>query len=100
MGDGCTHGSRGEATGALLILSGLLAVACGLFLIVLVVQGDQWCTIGAAVVGTVAAILATAAVFYFVELGGVWSPFLATIAMSLILALSGILICDAIAIYM
>ena len=96
LGGGCTHESRGKTTGALLITAGLLTVLCAIFLIVLVTVGEGWSHIAAAVVAVIASILAMAGVFYFLDKSDTWSPFIATVAMSLTITLVAIIIEDII----
>lgn len=96
LGPHCIKFKVNETTGALLLTAGLLILIAGIFLIVLVVTGTSWSEIASAVVATVAAILAIAGVFYYLDHMKIWSPFIATIAMSLSVALAAILLFDLI----
>lgn len=96
LADPCKQIERLHTTGALLLTAGLVILLGGIFLILLVVMGDSWTEIAAAVATTAAAILAIAAVFYFYDKTNIWSPFIATIAMTLSIALAAVLLFDLI----
>ncbi|KAL5960567.1 hypothetical protein TSMEX_011706 [Taenia solium] len=96
LGPNCIKHKVNETTGALLLTAGLLILIAGIFLIVLVVTETSWSEIASAVIATVAAILAIAGVFYYLDHMRIWSPFIATIAMSLSVALAAILLFDLI----
>ncbi|KAM3179938.1 hypothetical protein ACTXT7_017289 [Hymenolepis weldensis] len=59
-------------------------------------KGFRWSNIAAAVACFIAAILSLAAMFYYYDSGKNWSPFIATMAMSLNVALAGMLIFEII----
>lgn len=94
LGSNCLQYKVNEVTGALLLTAAFLILITGIFLIVLVTTGAEWSEITSAVVATAAAILALAGVFYYLNERGLWSPFIATIAMSLTVALAAILLFD------
>ncbi|VDM34462.1 unnamed protein product [Hydatigera taeniaeformis] len=96
LSSNCLRFKINEVTGALLLTAGLLILVAGIFLIVLVLTETSWSEIAAAVIAIVAAILAIAGVFYYLDHMGMWSPFIATIAMSLSIALAAILLFDLI----
>ncbi|KAH9280836.1 hypothetical protein ECG_07271 [Echinococcus granulosus] len=96
LGPNCLKSKVNEATGALLLTAGLLVLIAGIFLILLVVTGTRWSEIASAIIATLAAIMAIAGVFYYLDHMKIWSPFIATIAMSLSVALAAILLFDLI----
>ncbi|VDL42052.1 unnamed protein product [Hymenolepis diminuta] len=81
-----------EITGALLLTAGLLVFIAGVFILLYMLKGFGWSNIIATVACFIAAILALAAMFYYYDSGNIWSPFIATIAMSLNVALAGMLV--------
>ncbi|VDK22807.1 unnamed protein product [Taenia asiatica] len=96
LGSNCLRSNVNTVTGALLLTAAFLILLAGIFLIVLMVTGAEWSEITSAAVATAAAILAIAGVFYYLNKRGLWSPFIATIAMSLSVALAAILLFDLI----
>ncbi|VDK24510.1 unnamed protein product [Taenia asiatica] len=96
LGSSCIKNKVNEVTGALLLTAAFLILIAGIFLIVLVATEYDWSEIASAVIATVAAILAIAGVFYYLDHRKFWSPFIATIAMSLSVALAAILLLDLI----
>ena len=76
--------------------AGLLILLAGIFLIVLVAMDEDWAEIAGAVFAVLAAIIAIAGVFYYLANTATWSPFIATIAMSLTVAVAAILLFDLI----
>ncbi|EUB59684.1 hypothetical protein EGR_05446 [Echinococcus granulosus] len=92
--DTCLISTVNEVTGALLLTAGLLVLLGGIFLIVLVVKGDTWANIVATVVVIIAALLSLAGVLYYLDQRELWSPFLASVAMSFTMALAAILVAD------
>ena len=96
LGSICIKSKVNETTGALLLTAGLLILLAGIFLILMVVLGDSWTEIASTVVATLAAIIAIAGVFYYLDSLKLWSPYIATIAMSLSIALAAILLFDLI----
>lgn len=87
---------RLEITGALLLTAGLLVFIVGVLILLHMLKGFEWSKIAAAVACFIAAILALAAMFYYYDSGNIWSPFIATMAMSLNVALAGMLIFEII----
>ncbi|KAL5105439.1 hypothetical protein TcWFU_009646 [Taenia crassiceps] len=96
LGPGCIRNKVNEVTGALLLTAGLLVFLAAIFLILLVVTESSWSEIASAIIASVAAILAIAGVFYYLDSRKFWSPFIATIGMSLSVALAAILLFDLI----
>lgn len=90
----CTKYKVNLTTGALLLTAGLVVFVASLFLIAVVVKGNVWLDIVSTVLTGAAAILAMAGVFYYLNSRNIWSPFVATIAMSITVALAAILIFD------
>lgn len=100
LGSNCKNNPVHETTGALLLTAGLLVFAAAIFIIFLMLWNHTWSNYMAAAVGFIAAILAIAALFYyFSSHKHFWSPFIATIAMSLTIALAISLITDLIGDY-
>ena len=99
LGTNCIKVKVNEITGALLLTAGLLILLASIFLILVVALGDSWTEIVSAVFATLAAIIGIAGVFYYLDSHGNWSPFIATIAMSLTVALAAILLFDVITSY-
>ncbi|CDI96990.1 expressed conserved protein [Echinococcus multilocularis] len=96
LGPNCLRSKVNEVTGALLLTSGLLVLIAIVFLILLVATEASWSEIASTVIATLAAIIALAGVFYYLDHRQIWSPFIATIAMSLTVALAAILLFDLI----
>ncbi|KAL5105537.1 hypothetical protein TcWFU_007500 [Taenia crassiceps] len=96
LGSNCLQSKVNEVTGALLLTAALLIFIAGILLVVLVVTGSNWSEIASTVAATAAAILSLAGVFYYLDKRGLWSPFIATVAMSLSVALAAILLFDLI----
>ncbi|EUB59683.1 hypothetical protein ECG_07265 [Echinococcus granulosus] len=96
LGPNCLRSKVNEVTGALLLTAGLLVLIAVVFLILLVATETSWSEIASTVIATLAAIIALAGVFYYLDHRQIWSPFIATIAMSLTVALAAILLFDLI----
>ncbi|EUB59682.1 hypothetical protein ECG_07268 [Echinococcus granulosus] len=94
----CVQSNVNATTGALLLVAGLVVFFASISLIVAVTKGKKWADILSIVLTVIAAILAIAGVFYYLNSKNIWSPFIATIAMSLTVALAAILIFDHISI--
>ena len=88
LGPNCIISTHLQTTGALLLTAGLLILLAGIFFILLVVIGDGWMEIAAAVISILAAIIAMAGVFYYMTYVNVTSPFIATIGMALTVAVA------------
>lgn len=97
LSSNCIRNKIYETTGALLLTAGLLVFVAAIFLIVVLATDADWSEIVATVFATVSAVLAIAGVFYYIDrIHGQWSPFLATVAMALNVALAAILLSDLI----
>ncbi|VDO11262.1 unnamed protein product [Rodentolepis nana] len=83
---------RNEITGALLLTAGLLVFIAGAFILVYLLKGSGGPNIAATVATFIAAILASVAMFFYHSFVIGWSPFIATMAMSLTIALAIMLI--------
>ncbi|KAL5960563.1 hypothetical protein TSMEX_011702 [Taenia solium] len=94
LGMECTKSEVNLTTGALLLTAGLVVFIASLFLIAAVTKGKDWMDILSTVLTVIAAILAMGGVFYYLDTKNIWSPFIATIAMSVTVALAAILIFD------
>ncbi|VDM35251.1 unnamed protein product [Hydatigera taeniaeformis] len=94
LGQTCAKNSVNLTTGALLTTAGVVVFFAAIFLILTLTKGKDWMDILATVLTIIAAILAMAGVFYYLDKKNIWSPFIATIAMSITVALAAILICD------
>ncbi|EUB59681.1 hypothetical protein ECG_07269 [Echinococcus granulosus] len=98
LGPNCLLSKGNEVTGALLLTAGLLIFIAGIFLIILVVTETMWSEIASTVIAILSAIIAIAGIFYYLDHMKSWSPFIATIAMSLTIALAAVLLFDRITI--
>ncbi|VDM18520.1 unnamed protein product [Hydatigera taeniaeformis] len=94
LSESCIRSGPNEVTGALLLTSGLVVLIAGIILILLVVLHYSWCAIVASILAVISAVLSIAGVIYYVDAHRHWSPFIATAAMTLTVALSVILIFD------
>ncbi|KAL5105334.1 hypothetical protein TcWFU_000302 [Taenia crassiceps] len=94
LGAQCSKSEVNQITGALILTAALIVFIASLFLIGAVVKRKDWLDILATVLTVVAAVLAMAGVFYYLNRKNSWSPFIATIAMSITIALAAILIFD------
>ncbi|VDM36084.1 unnamed protein product [Hydatigera taeniaeformis] len=94
LGKACVKNSVNLTAGALLTTAGVVIFFAVIFLILKVAKGKDWMDILAIVLTVIAAILAMAGVFYYLNSKQMWSPFIATIAMSLNVALAAILTFD------
>ncbi|KAL5105457.1 hypothetical protein TcWFU_004786 [Taenia crassiceps] len=92
LGPNCLKLKVHEVTGALLLTAGLLVLITTALLILFVATESGWSQIAATVVATIAAIISLAGVFYYLDHRRIWSPFIATIAMSLTVAITAILL--------
>nr|CDS30342.2 hypothetical transcript [Hymenolepis microstoma] len=88
------HDKRNEITGAILLTAGLLVFTSGAFTLIYLLKRFKWAKIAATGATFIAAILASAAMFFYHTFVIGWSPFIAAMAMSLTIALAIILICD------
>ncbi|VDK24299.1 unnamed protein product [Taenia asiatica] len=100
LGPKCINLKVHEITGALLLTAGLIILLAAVFLILVVTNGSSWTEIASTVAATIASIIAIAGVFYYLNSRNLWSPFIATTAMSLTVALAAILLFDLITFYM
>ncbi|KAL5960568.1 hypothetical protein TSMEX_011707 [Taenia solium] len=100
LGPKCINLKVHEITGALLLTAGLIILLAAIFLILVVTNGSSWTEIASTVAATIASIIAIAGVFYYLNSRNLWSPFIATTAMSLTVALAAILLFDLITFYM
>ncbi|KAL5960569.1 hypothetical protein TSMEX_011708 [Taenia solium] len=96
LGSNCLRFNFNEVTGALLLTAGLVVLIAGIILIIIIFRDFSWSVIVASVLAVISAILSIAGVFYYVDVHRTWSPFIATAAMTLTVALSVILIFDLI----
>ncbi|VDK22805.1 unnamed protein product [Taenia asiatica] len=94
LGPNCLKIKMHEVTGALLLTAGLLILIVVALLILFVATESGWSQIACTVVATLAALISIAGVFYYLDHRRIWSPFIATIAMSLTVALTAILLFD------
>lgn len=99
LGPKCITSKVHEIAGALLLTAGLIILLAAIFLILVVTNGSNWTEIASTVAATIAAIIAIAGVFYYLNSRNLWSPFIATTAMSLTVALAAILLFDLITFY-
>ncbi|KAH9280839.1 hypothetical protein ECG_07272 [Echinococcus granulosus] len=99
LGPRCINQKVHEITGALLLTAGLIIFLAAIFLVLVVTDGSSWTEIVSTVATTVAAIIAIVGVFYYLNSRNLWSPFIATTAMSLTVALAAILLFDLITFY-
>ncbi|CDI96988.1 expressed protein [Echinococcus multilocularis] len=95
-GPSCIKTEAKEVIGALLLTAGLLILIAGIFLIIFVVTKFPPSETASVVIAILAAIIAISGVFYHLYQVGIWSPFIATIAMSLSAELAAILLIDLI----
>lgn len=96
LGENCLRFEVNKVAGALLLTAGLVVCIAGVLLILLILLDYSWSVIAACVLAVISAILSIAGVFYYVDAHKNWSPFIATAAMTLTVALSVILIFDLI----
>ena len=92
LGPTCGQLEVSKTTGGLLVTAGLLIVIAAILLIVSLMKNLEWASTGAAIVTTMSAIIATVGVFYYLHQHYLWSPLIATMAMSFTMALSAILL--------
>lgn len=85
-----------ETLAALIVTAGVLILLAGIFLIILILRDDDWTQIISAVLAILAAIIGMAGVLYYLDHVDTKSPFFATIAMTLSIALAAILVFDVI----
>ncbi|VDO11120.1 unnamed protein product [Rodentolepis nana] len=96
LSDRCKRLKLYETTGALILTAGLLALLCGIILIFALLKGGDWTEIASLVLALLAAIIGMAGVFYYYDNSAWWGPFIATVGMSLTIALAGIILFDVI----
>ncbi|KAL5105383.1 hypothetical protein TcWFU_002490 [Taenia crassiceps] len=99
LGPKCINSNVHKTTGALLLTAGLIILLAAIFLTLVVTKDSSWTEIASAVAATIASIIAIAGVFYYLNSRNLWSPFIATTAMSLTVALAAILLFDLITFY-
>ena len=85
-----------ERVGALLLTAGALILLATIFLALFILRDEDWCIVVSAICATLAAIIGMAGVFYYINHGSLISPYLATIVMTLSIALAAFLIFDVI----
>ena len=96
LGPNCIKVKVNEITGALLVTAGLLIFIAAVLLLV-VIRRPHWpVEITAGVFAALAAVVSIAGVFYYLDTLGQWSPFIATIAMALSVALATFILTDLI----
>ncbi|VDL42058.1 unnamed protein product [Hymenolepis diminuta] len=96
LGPKCIRYKAYQTTGALLLTAGLFVFVGAIFILLAMLKDFEWAGFVALASTFIAAILALAAMFYYFDIFKVWSPFIGTIAMSLTIALAGMLIFDLI----
>nr|CDS30334.1 expressed protein [Hymenolepis microstoma] len=96
LSNGCKKMKLYETTGALILTAGLLIFVSAVLLIVAMLKGGKWTEIAALAFALMAAIIAMAGVFYYYDRSSVWGPFIATIGMTLTIAIAGIILFDVI----
>ncbi|VDK24382.1 unnamed protein product [Taenia asiatica] len=90
----CRQIKEFEIIGALILTAALLTVIAAIFLILNILMGNSWTKIVSAVITTIAAISAIAGTFYYFYLFPLWSPFIATMAMTLVIVLAALILTD------
>lgn len=96
LGPDCIKHNTNKVTGALLLTAAFLVLIAGILLTLRVAAEYDWSETASAIIACIASILAMAGVFYYLDHMGIWSPFIATIAMSLCVAVAAILLFDLI----
>ncbi|VDM18521.1 unnamed protein product [Hydatigera taeniaeformis] len=99
LGPKCISDKTHEVTGALLLTAAIIITIASIFLILVVTDVWAWSEITSTVTTAMAAIIAMAGVFFYLNSRNLWSPFIATTAMSLTVALAAILLFDLITFY-
>ncbi|VDK25588.1 unnamed protein product [Taenia asiatica] len=96
LGPLCRQVKEFEIIGALILTAALLIVIAAIVLILHILMGNIWTKIVSAIITTIAAILAIAGTFYYLHFIALWSPFIATIAMTLVIVLAALILTDLI----
>ncbi|KAL5105353.1 hypothetical protein TcWFU_001170 [Taenia crassiceps] len=85
-----------QAIGALHVTAALIVLTAGILLILLIVFGYSWGSLAACVLSGVSFIFSMVGIIYYANLNRIWSPTLATVAMTLSAVLMGNLFFDLI----
>ncbi|VDK22470.1 unnamed protein product [Taenia asiatica] len=94
LGPFCRQVKEFEIIGALILTAALLTVIAAIVLILSILMGNSLTKIVSAVITTIAATLAIAGTFYYLHFLGLWSPFIATMAMTLVIVLAALILTD------
>ncbi|EUB59674.1 hypothetical protein EGR_05436 [Echinococcus granulosus] len=94
LGRDCLRNPESEVTGALLLTAALIVLIAGIILILQIFFHYSWSAIAVCVLAVISAILSIAGIAYYADRSQRSSPFVATAAMTLTVALSVILIVD------
>lgn len=92
----CRKSVVNRTAGGLLLTAGLCIFICAVLLVFSIMYGNRWIEVISAAIASSSAILAIAGCFYYHDHTKIWSPFIASMAMTLSIALAVVLIVDSI----
>ena len=92
--DGCDKWEKMKKVGALLLTAGLLILLVALFIGLQFSSYGRGMSIAALIFVIISTVLSVAGVFYYYDKTSIWSPFIATMGMTVSIVLTVLLIYD------
>ncbi|VDK21169.1 unnamed protein product [Taenia asiatica] len=92
----CKHLGYMQTVGGLLITAGILICLAALIIILAIFRCADWLNLAALSVVILSTIFSAAGVFFYYNNTHTWSPFMATIAMTISFVLTALLLIDVI----